>query len=127
MTLIPEPAAQAFCHPAAELDTACPRSSEGKTEEEVHRPGHGFHSHVVQWHQGGGHEVRELVQKWIIFSDMDYIFYFQTEKKALTGTINTLSEGFVTIETEEAQAHETYYKWLPSYLLAIQTTQLLTS
>lgn len=33
--LIPEPAARAFCRPAAELGTACPRSSAGKTKEEV--------------------------------------------------------------------------------------------
>lgn len=33
--LIPEPAAPASCRPAAELGTACPRSSAGKTKGEV--------------------------------------------------------------------------------------------
>lgn len=32
---IPEPAAQASCHPAAALGTVCPLSSAGKREEEV--------------------------------------------------------------------------------------------
>lgn len=102
--LVPEPAAQAFCRPAAELGTACPRSSAGKTKEEVRDA-----DFILTWFT----DIREADMEHETKSGSDSLKWtaqllLDWDGGALTLTINTLSGGFVAIATEESKAHETY-------------------